>query len=203
MDNVSSKYEAVRDLFKRAESAIHSLGIEGTGVDSVAINELRYAGQHILKAITSDSEKVQDKEIERAESHCERAIYDAYDGAVFYRLSLFRDFKKDYQAVSVSSVIPNYIEICARMEKSKKLLEQIRQESETRQQYYEKITEEYNEIKEYSEMLEAGREELNKEIAEKSTSNKRFFVQPAATLIGSLLAGLVSAILVLYVFPSG
>ncbi len=174
MDDLREKFAPVRSLYQEAESAIHSLGIESTGIDAVAINELRYGGQHVLKAIAADNPEAQDKEIARAKSHCERAIYDAYDGAVFYELRRFQKFKQDYETVAVIDIAPNYLEICARMKRAKQLLEKARQDSDTREQYYSEITEKHKELRECAEVLEVARDELNKRLSEKSTSDSGF-----------------------------
>ena len=86
MDPRQRHLQAIRDAYKKAEDAIHALGLDGEGVDTAAINELRYAGYHVLRAITTGDTERQTEELSRAQRHCERAFYEAYDGAVFYYL---------------------------------------------------------------------------------------------------------------------
>ncbi len=50
--DVSDRHKELLCVYKRAEDLIHSLGIEtGEGIDTTAINELRYAGRHVLNGL--------------------------------------------------------------------------------------------------------------------------------------------------------
>ena len=43
--------------YKKAEDALHSLGIDGSGADIASVNELRYAGNHLLQALTASDQR--------------------------------------------------------------------------------------------------------------------------------------------------
>ena len=154
MDSRSTQYLTLLELYKKAEDTIHILGLESDGLDTAAINELRYAGQHTLLSITAENSEECEKQLSRAMAHCERAIYDAFDSAVFFRLTQFQEFVKTYETVVISEVIPNYAELSRKMKEAKELLYRTRAESESR--------EKYDSLAKSSDTLEASRDELNK-----------------------------------------
>lgn len=93
---VLPEHEALRAAYKKAEDAIHELGIEVDGADLAAVNELRYAGNHILRSLTTTDSSKRSEELDKAQRHCERAVYDAYDSAIYFHLSRFNQFRDRY-----------------------------------------------------------------------------------------------------------
>lgn len=150
--------------YKEAEDAIHLLGIEENGVDVPAINELRYAGRHILNGLVAESDAEREDQLLRAKRHCQRALYDAYDGAIYYRLQCFQEFEHDYRLVSVPKVIPEFVSIKAQVTAARKFLEDARTQSVQRGDYYEEAKGVYGALTSALALLDAARGELNKEI---------------------------------------
>lgn len=195
--DVAEQHRRLRAAYKEAEDAIHSLGIEGDGVDILAINELRYAGYHLLKSLTATSDDSErDEELRRAESHCERALYEAHDAAIFFRLDQYQKFREDYATVVVSDVVENYVEIVKTMKRAKQLLDDARSTTTDRIQYYSSIRVVYSEIADASDTLEAARDELNKRFVVARDESKRSWRQPIATLLAALIGAALGAILV-------
>ena len=164
--DVAERHRGLRAAYKEAEDAIHSLGIQGEGVDILAINELRYAGYHLLKSLTAAEDSERDEELRSAESYGERSLYEAHDAAIFFRLDLYQKFTEDYSTVVVSEVVENFVEIVKTMKRAKRLLEEARAATTDRSQYYSNIREIYGEIVDASETMEAARDELNKRLVE-------------------------------------
>ncbi len=54
-----------------------------------AINQLRYAGQHLVR-ILGDCSQTPQKELEQAENHCKRASFDACEDGLIYCLENFK-----------------------------------------------------------------------------------------------------------------
>ena len=189
--DVAEQHRRLRAAYKEAEDAIHSLGIEGEGVDILAINELRYAGYHLLKSLTASDDSERDEELRRAESHCERALYEAHDAAIFFRLDQYQRFKEDYATVVVSDVVENYVEIVKSMKRAKQLLDDARSTTTDRIQYYSSIRVVYSEIADASDTLEAARDELNKRFVVARDESKRLWRQPIATVVGAALSAIL------------
>ena len=71
-----------------------------------AINELRYAGYHLVQFLKDND---RNGSLEKAKNHCKRAIYDASECGIVYCLERIDQFKDDYRLVEVAPVIPLYI----------------------------------------------------------------------------------------------
>ena len=141
----------------------------------------------MLRAITATpSDGDYDEEIQRAIRHSERALYEAYDGAIFFLLVEFQKFKEDYRNVVVSEIIDNFIELEQTMKRAKQFLERARTQSVERADYYQEIQEIYPSIVSVVETLDAARDELNK----KRVKSRRFWVTPAAILTSGILGAI-------------
>ena len=89
-----------------------------------AINELRYAGHHILKASNSTkAESYRHDHLVRADRHCQRAVNDVRDEAIIVCLTAVRDFLgKQYTSQELSS-IPGLMEKLDEVLKLRSILE--------------------------------------------------------------------------------
>lgn len=80
----------VRSWYFETEKFIRVIGNLLTTPLSQAINQLRYAGHHILKAILTEKEEIKQQNLIEAYKHCKRAYYDAID---FYVYKLSEDYR--------------------------------------------------------------------------------------------------------------
>ena len=107
-------FDLVKLHYRRAERAIKRCARLSYAVPTPAINQLRYAGYHVLSAVKA--EQVGDKVCYRrhlhcAESHCVRAWLDACDAITCRNLLTIRSFEeKCYPICTIEKFIPNYIE---------------------------------------------------------------------------------------------
>lgn len=81
-------FERVLHLFNRAESAIKRNERIPLSTPTPAINQLRYAGRHLLNALRDSDEG----QLRKAENHCVRAWFDAFDGILLCQLKMIKDF---------------------------------------------------------------------------------------------------------------
>ena len=190
--DVLPEHENLRAAYKKAEDAIHDLGIEVDGADTAAVNELRYAGNHILRSLTTTDDKESADELNRAMRHCERAVYDAYDSAIYYHLSRFNKFREQYANMVISDVVPNYLELSKSMTQAKRLLAKAREDNSNRSDYYAQVRELYPQIVDISDILGAARDELNKKNREKRTG---WLLPVIAAVVGGFVGAVGKAIL--------
>lgn len=181
----------LRTLYKKAEDAIHTLGIEGTGVDTAAVNELRYAGNHLLHALDSQDRKEASDQMLRAVRHCKRALYDAYDGAIYFQLDQFRVFREDYRMVVISEIVPDYVSIVERMNVARTTLETARANTTDRGTYYSQAAEQHMLMAADMERLSAAREELNKKVDQNTTGRFRWLVTTLIALASAVVGAVV------------
>ena len=186
-EDVATLTVSVRDAYKRAEDMLHVLAIDAEGADTAAINELRYAGYHVLKALSKDNEAEVTEELRRAYRHCLRAFYEVCDGAVFYYLLQYQQFKRDYATVVVSDVVPNYLDIEKRMIEAKRVLQEARSGSGDRDDHYQIFPDITNSLKADIETLDAARDELNKKLSAAKASLRNLLVQWTIPFLAALL----------------
>ncbi|GBE10051.1 hypothetical protein BMS3Abin12_00609 [bacterium BMS3Abin12] len=150
-------------LFEQAESRIKELELlYGDGLACHPINQLRYAGYHITKAIAETNPTGNAEQWKRATRHCQRAIYDASEMAIVYCLNEFKNFGDDYRTVDFSPTIPDYLDIVEKIEKAQNLLATTNHD--TRYQKYKECDRLFTDIKPLIDRLNRSRLELNKRL---------------------------------------
>ncbi len=115
----------IQGLYAQAESAIKRY--ERVGLDNLvaAINELRYAGQHVLAAAASDDAEEKTKHLLRAERHCERARYDAQESTIVALLEGFATIRNlELTDSELKEVLPDWQEMLGRASHAQKYLAQ-------------------------------------------------------------------------------
>lgn len=192
-------YDDLRAAYQEAEDAVHDLGIDsGEGVELNAVNELRYAGNHVLRAIVAQQRDEMEEcaeEMQRAKRHCDRALYDAYDAAVFFRVTQFERFRNDYRTVPVTDVIRDYPAIRVQVRKALDLLRKARSDASSRGDFYRQVRDTHVALAESIDLLEGAREELNKR-------NRRFWVQPLMNFLSAAL-GAGAMLVARWLWPGG
>ena len=69
------------------------------------VNELRYAGHHVLNYLLENKES----EWDEATVHCSRALYDACELEALYYLTSFKAFKLQFKDMAIAEVIAPYL----------------------------------------------------------------------------------------------
>lgn len=108
----SPRIADIKILYADAEDSIKRY--ERIGLDNLvpAINELRYAGQHLLAAETAEVEDERDKHLFRAERHCERARYDAKECTIVALLEGIATIRSlGFTDAELGSVVPDWAKI--------------------------------------------------------------------------------------------
>jgi len=140
-------FEKVLDWYFEAEKVIRVLGNILTVPMTQAINQLRYAGHHILKASTNKKcEKANNIE---AFKHCKRAVYDSLDFYVYTLNERYRTlmpYLDSQNAIKAETLLHSHI----------KKIHEARSDNDHRIDYYKiiqktlieglKLVEEINEI---------------------------------------------------------
>lgn len=71
-----AKIAEIKELFDGAEKFAKESELFHSGPSTPAINQLRYAGQHLLKALVADSKDAFNEEALKSKGHCLRSGYD-------------------------------------------------------------------------------------------------------------------------------
>ena len=79
---ISQQLAEIRKIYSDAEYAIKRYERIALEDQVAAINELRYAGHHVLEASQAEDESEIEDHIASARNHCRRAVNDAKDAAI-------------------------------------------------------------------------------------------------------------------------
>lgn len=152
-DNIENTELA--NLFDEAETAIKTVENVNHILPIPAVNELRYAGRHLIDAGIS---KEPDLEIDKAKRHCKRAIYDACDINLNYHLDVFDLYKNEFSEIAISDVIPKWHDMLESyhniQDEMSKLSKVVTKEKHTTKQEYSVRDDKYKLVSEYSDKLQ-------------------------------------------------
>ena len=122
---ISPKIESVAKLFDEAELALKKYERIGLNTLSSVLNELRYAGQHLIAAEASGEEKVIDEHLYKAERHCVRAKYDAKESTILALLKWIAHYRELGLTTSeLEKFVPDWRELLRKAEAARKTLEE-------------------------------------------------------------------------------
>ena len=182
-------FQDLQKRFAEAESFIKEVELCGPELPVPAINELRYAGHHLLKALVISDQDEFRKELGEVEDHCHRAMYEASEAGITYLIRLLKQFDRDYKDVVVSNTIPSVLEIRKLGAQAAAKLSRGRLNRQSPTAQVQGYMEMFKELKDGVEILEANRDELNK-VKEKEVRDSRRFVAQAFFWIAVVATGI-------------
>ncbi len=180
-----SEYDIADKVMKDVQAFVEEAGIP-------AINELRYAGYHLLNAISPlDADSSTSDELMRAVNHCKRATYEASEAGLLTAFGKVSEFKADYQQVVVSTVVQDWTEILVKCDTYRDKITEARQTGDDRTIDHTKFRDAFVDLVSVCRRLDHARDELNKQIDQARVDARRFIV---TTVLGVVLA--IGAIIV-------
>ena len=185
----------IRLAFRAAEAAMTEVSFLWSGLLTPAVNELRYAGMHILVGLHSADSDASKLQFEDALDHCRRAEYDAWDAGLVWVYEEYDGFLKDTRSLIVSDVIQNWSEVKVDLEQTLRRFNETRK-TEGRERLYDDIRGSYARLKNYVDVLNASRDDLTKQEKKK---NLTLGLTWAGIIIG-LPSSLLAVMLILSYF---
>jgi hypothetical protein len=91
-----------------ADSFVREVGTFRGDAIIPALNELRYAGHHVVQSISMDGIVTDASQIRKAHGHCERALYEASEAGIMVAGRAIASFRKSYPGIVISDVVKNY-----------------------------------------------------------------------------------------------
>jgi hypothetical protein len=177
-----TEYDIADKVMKDVQAFVEEAGIP-------AINELRYAGYHLLNAISPlDADSSSSDELMRALNHCKRATYEASEAGLLTAFGKISEFKADYQQVVVSSVVQDWTEILAKCDTYRDRITEARQTGDDRSIDHTKFRDAFLDLVAVCRRLDHARDELNKQIEQKQVDARRFIVTTVLAGLGVVLA---------------
>jgi len=186
-----SAIESIVLLFDKAENKVKEVELLSQELSIPSINELRYVGYHLARALCENDEQKLDFQIDKATAHCKRAIYDAHELGIIYMLEQVKSFKEKYTIHSsiVLEVIPTYVEELSNTSKTSKFISEIKEKHrDSRDEYYEACEPHYSALRNITDRLSEAEPLINTKISEKiSCENKetrRYIIAILLTILG-------------------
>ena len=181
--------ETYREKYALADRLSRSVSVITEEAAIPALNELRYAGFHLLKAINASGSVEDGEHMERAIEHCERAIYDATEAGILALVHSIDRVLSSYGLVTLSNIVP-IIDIRKARANAVRMLIANRTDSST------ELVEIFEELIRHSETLDLAKPDLDKEATFASTRRFRFFVSLGLAVVTALVA-IVSLVVIL------
>ncbi len=187
-----SEVEPVLDAIVDAEKIIKEIEQSHLYLVIPAVNELRYAGRHILSTYSCLYEnknwEVFTEELRKAKSHSKRARYDAYQAGIYFYIDLVKKFRKTYQYIVFSDIIPDYVDDCKKFNDAMSFIGINHHNSDLD---FDGMKLHYENLKSYYEKLYASTDDVNRAMQKRRTESMRFTI---GTIIG-ILAIIVAIII--------
>ncbi|MBF8274867.1 MAG: hypothetical protein HW380_3972 [Magnetococcales bacterium] len=151
----------VRKLFDKAETIIKQIeSLENDALPVPPVNQLRYAGRHILNALSG--KQSQEQGWYDARKHCLRAVYDGAQIGLSFFLRKIKDFENDYRAVTVVDVLPDFPNIIKEARKAQDLLANV--DSDMKERLAEDCLICFESLRNSVDSMDLARVELNKKV---------------------------------------
>lgn len=157
-----SQLREVAKHWKTAEHRIKRTERFNSKLTVPAVNELRYAGYHLLEALSATDPNTAEEALKKAGRHCQRATYDAVESEVMLHLEKIRLFQEDYRNITIDLNGYDYPAIRRAAREANNLINAAKNDDETKDQHYEKLVSHCDHLANDVGTLEDMRDELNK-----------------------------------------
>ena len=190
--------EAIQEisrLYNIAEIDLKELSRETNEIFAAGINQCRYAGQHLVRALAATDDEIIREELGAAKRHAKRAVYDVKDAAIHFYLTEISDFRKRYP-VPLKTIVPDYHIVIEGVRKAKRHIERKSHENSTsREVLYEDLGEDISVLRDAYEILLASEEDCIAQLKEQNLTKQRTWALIASSSIAllALVATLIFA----------
>ena len=181
-------FQEILNLYGTAETFIKEVELCASDIAFPAINQLRYAGHHLLKGLASKDQQTYDDELDNARDHCHRAMYESSEAGISYLLELLKTFEADYKNVPVIETMPDYINIRKSAALTIKKLSEGRLNRPSTEEQVCAYMEMFRDLKDGVDTLEASRSELNKANRKQLREDRQFTIRVVIGIAAALIA---------------
>jgi hypothetical protein len=185
-----TEYDIADKVMRDVQAFVRAAGIP-------AINELRYAGYHLLNCVIHPTEATIDshKELQRAVNHAKRATYEASEAGILTAFDKIEQFKDQYKHIVVSEVVSDWHEILTKCDDYRDRITLARQAGEDRAIDHLSFKTAFADLVLACRRLDNARSDLNQLIERKQTDKRRFM----QNMMLSALAIVISILLAVFV----
>lgn len=189
LDNrYESDIQTLRDLYNTAEADLKNVGRTQDALIVTGINQCRYVGQHLLRALVSmDDENIRDN-LDAAKKHAQRAIYDINDSAIQFYLRQIDDLRiRHFPTVDFASVVPNYSSVIETLAEARRLVEITGDAVEYREKYYNDVREAVASLRQAHDILFEHKPDLVRAVKEENGKKMLTWISIGVTALSALV----------------
>ena len=189
IEEIDKQYQTAEKCIKKFERWFHD---DGLGIFTPAINQLRYAGKHLLRAIRENPPN--ESELDKSLNHCLRASLDASEASAIAALSSYNEFRRRFCKIPISDVIKNYGEIAKRFRELKRLVAKLDgTEIQERLEQHDALVSAANQALEDMDVLLGSEEELK--IKVRRDRFRAWLIPILASVFGALVGAIITAVI--------
>jgi hypothetical protein len=189
LKEIASTYSHAENVTSQAERTCEKLPIP-------SINQLRYAGKHLCQALQLDNYDDAIEQLNRSKTHCQRAIFDAYDTSIAYigeDLEIFHNKYKEYPS-SLFMIVPDYSQKLEIIESARELIREATKNRDNRQEFHAECEPHYENLSKIRKSLKILEPMLEKHIDDDAKAakkdDKRYVTTTMLTAAALLLTAL-------------
>lgn len=189
------RFAKLSELFRQAETQLKQTENIDRNLAIPAVNELRYVAFHLIRALSDRDGSGFEADIERAENHAKRAIYDATEASILALLEKAQCYQSEFRNLECTTdVLSNYVDLLKQLEKIRRGVASVRASEElylNRQQYYPQVLGYIDELKD----LVATLEQADPLIRIKSRKKAVHLLVMLASLFAAIVGTIVTVVL--------
>lgn len=182
LSEIRAAYEAADLLCREVQAFVDEAGIP-------AINEMRYAGHHLMSALGNDGSLENPDNLTKAHNHVQRACYEACEAGILFALDRIRIFKDQYQTIVVTDVLSGYPEILKTSQDALKRVSVARAAGRNRNSDHSELIDLFRKLAGHCRDLDLARPELNKVVAKERRDTRRFIIATTLSILAIVAVG--------------
>jgi hypothetical protein len=177
----------IQGLYKDTELRIKLVESRGDGRLTIpSINQLRNLSYHLLRYFLNGHNE---EELNEAEHHCSRALFDTYELEALFYMKAFSVFQEEFSDIPISETVPSYLEWQQTHADIKHFIT-THYQTDDRYKYYQEFTPYIEALIEIDRKLPHAREALVKRRMLDSRNRQLAHASIAVGVFGIFLAGL-------------
>lgn len=178
----------IRDLYNTAEADLKAVGREQNVLIVAGVNQLRYAGQHLVRALDANDRDTVEGELGASKRHAQRAIYDINDAAIQFYLIEIQNFRNRYP-VNLNLVVPNYQDVTVAVTLARSHIEEASLNIESnRELLYDSVREDVIALRNAFRTLETSLPDITSAVEAQNRSKLKTWAYIAAACVASAIA---------------
>lgn len=160
-------------LWKAAEDKLKELERLTNQAFVPSVNELRYAGYHLLRHLREDG----GNDLDEAQTHCKRALFDAHEFHIGFSLQQILQFDEEYRLVEVTPIVPDYPELTEKAYRAREFInDKLKSEHFSKEEHYQAAEGHAQTLQEIAQKLTRARPEMNKRLRSYSSGNRNIAI---------------------------